>query len=240
MRALVLLLPLAVALAGDAAPLDTAAKRWASDFAEERDAASRDVAVHLHRELAPLVAALGSPDPEVRRRARAAIESLLPPRPPEPPPPEQQWGGGRVVRVVNRGANQQIRFVLNAQGQMVLVQDEGEMQQLQAKGIAGMPVDDPVMRDQLCLAEGRGFAVTAVDARSEAERLGIKAKDILISIEGRPVMQPADVLKGLGARAPEVKLLRKGKLVTLGAKEGVGEALGQPMTQGREAAGEGK
>lgn len=224
MRALVLLLPLAVALAGDAALLEGAAKQWASDSAEERDAASRAVAQHLRRELFPIIAAMDSPDPEVRRRARSALESLLPPRPPEPPPPEQQpqWARGRVI--INNAGAQQIRFVVNAQGQVALVQDEGEMQQLKAKGITGMPVDDPVMRDQLCLAEGRGFAVTAVDARSDAARLWIEARDILISIDGRPVRQPAEVLKGLLARAPEIKLLRRGKLITLGAKEEVGAA----------------
>ncbi len=218
MRALILLLPLTLALAADPAPLESAAKQWASDSAEERDAASRAVALHLHRELAPILAAMQSPDPEVRHRARAALEALLPPRPPEPPAPEPQWIRGRVR--INQAGGQNARFILNAQGQIgLLVHDQGEMEQLQRKGIAGVPVDDPVMRDQLCLAEGRGFAVSAVDARSDAERLGIRAKDILISMDGRPVMQTAEVLKGLAARSPEIKVLRRGKLVTLGQKE---------------------
>ncbi len=221
MRALILLLPLAVALAGDALPLEEATKQWASESAEDRDAASRTVAIHLQRQLAPVLDALRSDDPEVRRRARSALEALLPPRPPEPPAPEQAQG---QVLVINNagGVARQLRVVLNAQGQAVLVHDQGEQQQLMAKGITGMPVDDPVMREQLGLAEGRGFAVTAMDARSDAGRLGIQARDILISIDGRPVKQWAEVLKGLVARSPEIKLLRRGKLVTLGAREGVG------------------
>jgi hypothetical protein len=219
MRALILLLPLTLALAADPAPLQSAAKQWASDSAEERDAASRAVVLHLNRELAPIVAAMRSPDPEVRHRARAALEALLPPRPPEPPAPEPQpqWGGGRAF--IKQAGGQNVRFVLNAQGQMILMHDQGEMEQLKAKGITGMPVADPVMRDQLGLARGRGFAVAAVDRRSEAERLGIQAMDILISMDGRPVMQSEEVLKGLAARSPEIKLLRRGKLITLGKKE---------------------
>jgi hypothetical protein len=218
MRALILVLPVAIAFAGDTAPLENAAKQWASDSAEERDSGSRAVAQHLQRELAPVLAAMRSPDPEVRRLARAALEGLLPPRPPEPQAQEpQQQLAARLI--VNQNGAQQIRVVLNPQGQVVLIQgDQGEAQQLQAKGITGMPVDDPILRDQLCLAEGRGFAVTAVDAGSDAARLGIEARDILISIDGRPVKQTAEVLKGLAARSPEIKLLRRGKLLTLGAK----------------------
>lgn len=225
MRALILFLPAAIALAGDTAPLENAARQWASDSAEERDAGSRAVAQYLQRELAPVVAAMRSPDPEVRRRARAALESLLPPQPPEPQVPELQPQMAAVRLIVNQNGAQQIRFVLNAQGQMVLVQgDQGEAQQLQAKGITGMPVDDPILRDQLCLAEGRGFAVTAVEARTDAARLGIEVRDILISIDGHPVKQPAEVLKGLSARLPVIKLLRHGKLLTLGALEEEGAA----------------
>jgi S1-C subfamily serine protease len=126
---------------------------------------------------------------------------------------------------MQRGGNQQqLRVIFNGQGQAVLVQDEGEMQRLKEKGITGVPVTDPVLRDQLRLAEGRGFAVTAVDLRSDAAKLGIEARDILISIDGRPVMQADELLKGLGARLPEIKLLRKGQIVALGAREGVGAA----------------
>ncbi len=221
MRALILLLPLSLALAGDTAPLESAAKQWASDSAEERDAASRAVSLHLHRELFPIVAAMRSPDPEVRHRARGALEALLPPRPPEPPAaePEPQWGRGRFIINQAGAQKQKGRLILNAQGQILMFQDQAEMEQLKAKGITGMPVEDPVMRDQLCLAKGRGFAVAAVDARSVAERLGIQSYDVLISMDGRPVMQAAEVLKGLAARPPEIRLLRRGKLLTLGKKE---------------------
>jgi hypothetical protein len=223
MRAMILLLPLAVAFAGDGSPLEQATKRWTSDSVEERDAASRLVAIHLRRELGPVVAALGSSDPEVRRRARSALESLLPPRPPEPPLQEDLQQAGQVFIINNAGGGLQGRIVVNARGRLI-IQDGGETEQLKAKGIAGAPVDDPVMREQLGLAEGRGFAVSSVDPRSDAERLGIRANDILISIDGRPVKQPAEVATALAARGPAITLLRRGKLLKLGFKEGEGAA----------------
>lgn len=229
MRALILLLPLAVAFAGDPSPLGEAVGQWASDSAEERDAASRFVGIHIRRELAPVVEALQASDPEVRRRARAAIESLLPPRPPEPPVEEEPVGAGQVIVINNAGGGQlQARVMLrNAKGRIIL-QDAGETEQLKAKGISGAPVDDPVMREQLGLAEGRGFAVVAVDPGSDAERLGIRTNDVLLSIDGRPVRQPAEVVTALAARAPAITLLRRGKLTTLGQKEGEGAAGGKP------------
>jgi S1-C subfamily serine protease len=60
--------------------------------------------------------------------------------------------------------------------------------------------------------------VTAVGPRSEAARLGIEALDILISIDGKPVKQAVEVVRGLGARSPEIKVLRRGKLVRLGGE----------------------
>ncbi len=225
MRALILLLPLAVAFGGDLPPLEEATKRWASDSAEERDAASRLAGIHIRRELAPIVEALEASDPEVRRRARAAIESLLPPRPPEPPAQEGVELAQQVIVINNAGGGGALQVRLNANGRAVLV-DAGEVEQLKAKGISGAPVDDPVMREQLVLAEGRGFAVLSVDPRSDAERLGIRANDILLSIDGRPVKRAAEVLKALEARAPGITLLRRGKLTTLLAKDGEGARAG--------------
>jgi len=218
MRALILLLPLAVALAGDMDSLEEATKQWASDSAEERDFASRVVALYIRRELAPLVAALKSDDPEVRRRARDSLEGLLPPRPPEIRAPQQQIPQMGAMIINNGGAAQQLKFVLQ-NGQMVLVQAQGDARQLKEKGITGRTFDDPVARAQLGIAEGRGYAVLSVARRGHAARLGIQTNDILISIDGRPVMQDDDVAKGLGARSPVIKLLRRGKLVTLGEEK---------------------
>jgi S1-C subfamily serine protease len=138
--------------------------------------------------------------------------------------------GAQVLVINNGGAGGgllQARVVVNARGRFV-VQDAGDTEQLKEKGIAGAPVDDPVMREQLVLAEGRGFAVSAVDPRSDAERLGIRANDILISIDGRPVKRAAEVLKALEARAPAITLLRRGELLTLVAKASEGAPASAP------------
>ncbi|HEX5135961.1 MAG TPA: PDZ domain-containing protein [Planctomycetota bacterium] len=234
MRALILLLPLTVAFAGGDSPLEEATRRWKSDSAEEREAASRFVAIHIRRELAPLVRALASDDPEVRHRAQAAIEALLPPRPPQPPEEREPEIAGRQVLIFNNvgggNGNIQARVVVNARGRMVIMEDAEEVEKLREKGITGMSVDDPVMREQLVLADGRGFAVTAVERRSEADRLGLCDNDILISIDGQPVKQAGDVLKALGKQPSEIVLLRRGKLSKLGGKE----------SEGAPGAGEGK
>jgi hypothetical protein len=224
MRAMILLLPLAVAFAGEILPLDKATLLWSSDSAEDRDAGSHFVAIHLRRDLAPLLKALEDNDPEVRRRARTAIESLLPPGPPQPPMPQEaaQQQAGQVVFL--NGANGQLQgqIIVNARGRLVIAQDGGEMQQLQEKGINGIPADDPLLRQHLRLAEGRGFIIHTVQPRSDADRLGLRAFDILLSIDGRPVKQPGEVLKALAARAPSITLLREGKIVKAGVVEGEG------------------
>jgi hypothetical protein len=215
MRAMILCLPLAVALAGDADSLAEAVKRWASESADEREAASRAVCRQLERDLAPVLSAMRSDDPEVRRRARSALESLLP-RPVEEPaaaPPQVALLGG--------GGNAQLRLVVR-QAAFVPEDAQPEVRELKAKGLSGHPVDDPLLREHLNLAEGRGFAVTGVDAGSDAERLGLKPRDILLSVDGRPVKQVAEVLKALAAKNPPVRLLRRGKLVDLPAREGEG------------------
>lgn len=217
MRALILLLPLAVAFAGDVSPLEEATRRWSSDDSEEREGASRFVVSHLRRELGPLVKALESPDPEVRRRARTAIESLLPPRPPEPPLPQEMQLAQRMVVINNAGGNGVVQVRVrggNLQG--LLVEHGQEAQDLQAKGLQGAPAHDPVLREHLGLAEGRGFVVTDVEAGGLADKLGIRARDILLSIDDRPVMQAADVLRALAARAPKITLLRRGKVTHVG------------------------
>jgi hypothetical protein len=228
MRALILFLPLCAALAGDTSPLAEATRQWRSDSADDRDEASRVVRAHLERELKPLLEALKADDPEVRRRARTALEGLLPERPADEMPAGEEAGWGQVMFFGGGGqggGNQQIRVVVQANGQVMFVQQElAEVQALKAKGITGQPVDDPLLRDQLRLAEGRGFAVTDIDAQSEADKLGLRPRDILLAVGGRPVKQAADVAEGLKVPNPEIRLLRRGEVLVLAGKgrEGAG------------------
>jgi len=213
MRALILLLPLSVALAAGGSPLDDAARRWASDSVDEREAASRAVARHLERELAPLVEAMRSEDPEVRLRAEGALEAFLPRRPREEAPPADPDGGQMIV--VGQGAGGgQIRLVVAANGQIVVQQQADDP--LKAHGLEGKPVDDELLRVHLGLAAGRGFGVTAVEGDSAAAKLGLKRHDILFSIDGRPVMRADEVSQALKLHPAEVKVLRRGEVLALG------------------------
>ncbi|MHC4223356.1 MAG: hypothetical protein ACYSUN_05145, partial [Planctomycetota bacterium] len=73
--ALLVSLPL---FAHDPGTLGDAVARFGSDDPEVRETASRTVRTHLEQRLAPLLEAMHSRDPEVRRRAHDAVASLLP------------------------------------------------------------------------------------------------------------------------------------------------------------------
>jgi len=80
MRCVPVLLVLLVAFsfAGEKSPLEVLVERFGSTNLLERDAASRAARVEVTRLLKPLLDALNDPDPEVRRRAKAAILMELP------------------------------------------------------------------------------------------------------------------------------------------------------------------
>ena len=70
--------------AGDRNPLEDAIGAFASDEFAVRQGATREVRKYLAEVLAPLLSAMKSSDPEVARRARGAVEALLPGRHEEP------------------------------------------------------------------------------------------------------------------------------------------------------------
>jgi hypothetical protein len=75
---LLLLAPLLVA--ADKGALQLAVEKWQSQHLAVRDQGSRDAAKEVRRLLKPLIEALEHSDPEVRRRARAALSMQLPAR----------------------------------------------------------------------------------------------------------------------------------------------------------------
>jgi len=227
---LLLLLPLA---AGETGALARAVAKFDSEQAAEREAASQAVRRHLRTELAPLLAALRSDDPEVSRRAREAIESLLPERKTGEEEPDAAGNAGGNVIVGIGGARgraiQNLRFVLqaNRKGQLVFVRggDEKQATALRKYGLEGHPVEEALVRRQLQLADGRGFAVTRVLPGTAAARIGLQAHDIVLSIRGRPVQETGKVLKALGEQETwnglEMRILRAGELATLGGRKAV-------------------
>ncbi len=223
---LLLLLPLS---AGETDPLARAVARFNSDYAAEREAASQTVRKLLEAELGPLLAALKSDDPEVSRRARRAIASLLPPGAEEQREAEGSAGGGNMIIGVGGAANRQFRVIVKQGkgGQIMFVQGGNDQQHeaLKKYGIEGESIDPTLVRRQLQLAAGRGFGVTRVLPGTAAARLGLKACDIILSIGDRPVRHPDKVLKALGKKEAwdslEMTILRTGKVVKLGGRPAV-------------------
>ncbi|MHC4974193.1 MAG: PDZ domain-containing protein [Planctomycetota bacterium] len=217
---LLLLLPLS---AGETDALARAVGGFKSDYAGEREAASQTVRKLLQAELAPLLAALESDDPEVKRRAREAIRSLLPGSKQEEAP-EASANAGNVI--IGLGGNQQFRFVVKQGkgGQVVFLQggDDKQNKELQKYGLEGRPITDTLVRRQLQLAAGRGFGVTKVLPGTAAARLGLQAHDVVLAIGGRPVKELKQVLKALGKKETwnglEMRILRVGQVVKLGGK----------------------
>lgn len=221
---LLFLLPLS---AGETGLLARSVAKFKSDHAAERDAASQAVGRFLRAELAPLVAAVRSDDPEVSRRAREAIASLLPPGKTVEQEDEES-GGNMIIGIGGPGgrAARNLRFVLraNRKGQLVFVQggDQKQNEALKKYGLEGYGITETMVRRQLQLADGRGFAVSKVVRETAAARIGLERHDIILSIGGRPVQRADQVVKALGK--PEtwkrlaMSILRAGKVVALGAR----------------------
>jgi hypothetical protein len=215
---LLLLLPLS---AGETDALTRAVDKFKSDYASEREAASQTVRRLLQAELGPLLAALKSDDPEVSRRARESIASLLPGGKRAEEPEASGNAAGNVI--VGMGGNRQFRLVVKQGkgGQIVFVQrgDDKQNQALKRYGLEGHAVDDRLVRRQLQLAAGRGFGVTKVLPNTAAARLGLEAYDVVISIGDRPVKELKQVLKALGKKetwnALGMRILRAGKVMQL-------------------------
>lgn len=218
---LLLLLPLS---AGETDALARAVGGFKSDYAGEREAASQTVRKLLQAELAPLLAALESDDPEVKRRARRAIRSLLPGSK-KGEAPEASANAGNVI--IGLGGNQKFRFVVKQGkgGQLVFLQggDDKQNKELRKYGLEGQPITDTLVRRQLQLAAGRGFGVTKVLPGTAAARLRLQAYDIVLAIGERPVKELKQVLKALGKKETwnglEMRILRAGQLVKLGSPQ---------------------
>jgi len=219
---LLLLLPLS---AGETDDLARAVAKFSSDDAGEREAASQAVRKHVQAELAPLLAALESNDPEVSRRAREAIASLLPEKKKAEREASGNAGGNVIVGVGGARAVQNFRFILqgNRKGQVVFMQggDEKQITALRRYGVEGYAIDELLVRRQLQLADGRGFGVTRVLPGTAAARIGLQTNDVVLSVRGRPVLGPDQVLKALGEKETwnglDMRIVRAGKLVTLRA-----------------------
>lgn len=90
------------------------------------------------------------------------------------------------------------------------------------EGRLGIAVEKPqeVLVEQLNLPKGQGVIIVQVVKDSPAEKAGIKAKDVLLTLSGKPVpSEPGDVIKLIGGLKNDEKIdvvvLRKGQKETI-------------------------
>ncbi|WP_291916711.1 PDZ domain-containing protein [Limnohabitans sp.] len=70
-------------------------------------------------------------------------------------------------------------------------------------GVALAPLIE-VERTQLGVTDGRGVRITAVLPGSTAERMGLKARDIVLAFNGVPVHSPQELAQAVSMRDPHV------------------------------------
>ncbi len=85
-------------------------------------------------------------------------------------------------------------------------------------GIEGGPLDSPILRTHLQLADDVGVVVRQVVPKSPAEKAGLKQDDILIAVNGEQITDMGTLQKAVAdshAKPLELKLLRLAKDMTI-------------------------
>jgi hypothetical protein len=184
--ALLLCAPL---LAGDRTPLAEAVELFKSPDAGEREAGTQRVKEQLKELLGPLLKALEDKDPEVRRRARRAILSLVPGE-----LEKEELRIQPVVRqqFVNLRARQQALQAL-ARNQEVLAKLLAQrVQRRENQGAANLAAFGVTGKSFRQAPLQPGFSVRTVKPGSEAERRGLKCGDLIVSVNLRATSRPHD------------------------------------------------
>jgi hypothetical protein len=143
--------------------------------------------------------------------------------PPRPASPDQQ-GPGAVFEIVD--VDQDGLLDVYSTGLNAAAQDPNQAQapfsfvyELLGAGPddtlgATLTPLDPALRAQLQLPEGQGVVVGSLASGGPADQVGLKPNDILLSLDGAPLAEPADLpkrLKECGEKDVTLNLLRNGK-----------------------------
>jgi hypothetical protein len=213
---LALLFILALPLGADEGDLAQRVRAFASDELEVREAATRTVQRYLRRQFAPLLKAANSDDPEVSRRARGILAEVLPTL--KPAPSEAATAAWGQPLAVEGGV---VIFVQEQNGFICRVARDHKVaaRTVVRFGMRGHRVVHPLLHAHLGLAEGRGFAVTVVRRGTPAHEVGVRARDIVMTVDDKPVWTPDTVAAALGSPSKwpdrRLRVLRRGKLVDL-------------------------
>jgi hypothetical protein len=202
MRALAVALLLSVPLtAGDKSSLEKAVELFRSPDAGKREAGSQLAEREVRRLLAPLFKALKEDDPEVRRRARWVLLSLMPDGTPES-------RETRDAAIQRRAAWALHRQQQAAAGRADLIRKANQL--LAVFGI------------RRGASHMTGFRVLRVQRDTQAARLGLRMGDSVFRLNGQAVATVHDVLAALGDKPDwsriTVTVLRDGQFVRLSNK----------------------
>jgi serine protease DegQ len=103
------------------------------------------------------------------------------------------------------------------------------------RGQLGVMIQDftPDLADALDMEAGVGALVTQIEPDGAADRAGIQPGDIIVAVDGRPIMGSADLrsqigLKRIGSTA-RLDVLRNGDALTLDATVGEGALTASPI-----------
>ena len=213
MRALAVALLLSVPLsASDKAPLEKAVELFRSPDAGKRAAGSQLAERELRKLLAPLLEAMQDDDPEVRRRARRSILSLVPSEPQQYEAPQTEEEILTVIRTLLKQ-----RQVLRAQQQAPRARRRQELGQKTKRLLTHFGV-----RGTKWLPRKTGFFVQHVEECSPADRLGLRRGDVILQVNGSAVTESRDFLAALGDKPDWTRItvvrLRDGQIERLPQK----------------------
>jgi C-terminal processing protease CtpA/Prc len=214
MRILALALLLSVPLsAGDEASLAKAVALFKSPHAAQREAGSQLADRELRKLLAPLLEAMKDNDPEVRRRARRSILSLVPGEVEKDARGTKPQTRGRAVLLALKDRRKMERAL---QGFM---KGEAERGQKGRQLMGGFGIKGRTRRQAPLMP---GLSVAQVREESPAARIGVRTGDLVVRVNGTAVTRVGDFPRALGDKPDwsriTVTVLRDGKYVRLPQK----------------------
>jgi serine protease Do len=123
-----------------------------------------------------------------------------------------------------------------------------------SRGFIGIALTDvtPDLQRALGLGVSQGVIVQDVTPRSPAERAGLKPYDVVLEVEGRPVLTNDELIRDIAERQPgsvaRLRVLRDGRPQTMAVKlaerplregesDGMGDSLGAPARPGSSGFG---
>jgi len=223
MRALAVVLLLSGPLvADDPTSLQRAVELFRSPDAGKRGAGSQLAERELRRLLAPLLEALRDKDPEVRRRARRSILSLVPGEAEKDAAQAPSFvsvigiGGGAGGAFRGRAGRRAFKAVRAASQPLQPTQKQrAELSRKGARLFAGLGLH---WKTRWRAPRMPGFSVEKVEMDSPADRLGLRQGDLIVRIDGKDATRVRDIGEAPDWSRATLTVYRGGRYVRLARK----------------------